>query len=630
MSNQSSMWKTLGMTPAATTGAPEGAAPAPTEAPSGSGKKKKKKKFPWGFVVLAGVVLFGVGSCLTSLFSGLPPPVESNTVLEIDLEATLREVPPTDALGIALGRRAPTLRDIVDALDRGARDPDVVGLVARVGRGGSGLAAAQEVRDAVERFKASGRFTVAWAESFGDLTPALGGYYVASAFDEVWLVPTGALGFVGLSAEVPFLKGTLDKVGVEPQMDSRHEFKTAKDLYTETAFTDAHRTSLERLLRSAQDQIVAGIAASRDLEPAQVNALLESGPYDAPAALETKLVDNLGYRDEVLARVVERAGGEANRLFPLAYLDRTSRPNDTGEVFALVYGVGQVVRGAQGMEPFGGDAIAADNVSANIRAAVADEEVRAIVLRVDSPGGSHVASDVIRREMALAREAGKPVVLSMGNVAASGGYYIATGADRIVAQPGTITGSIGVVGGKLVPTGLFEKLGLSFGLIELTPRAGMFAMSRGFTDDEKQVFGRTLDFIYDDFVAKAAAARGMEPAQLEPLARGRVWTGADAKERGLVDALGGLHEAVAVARELVGLSEDAPVELRRFPRERRPLEALLAALEERPRENSDDPGAGGLQLSRLRAMSRTLRDLGLAPRAGVMEVPPALRVLEGL
>jgi protease-4 len=579
----------------------------------------------------AGIVLAGMGSCLTSVFGALPPAVEARTVLELDLTRPLPEQSPRGALDLALGGTGPTLHDVVAALDRGARDEKVVGAVARVGAGGLGLAATQELRDAVARFRAAGKKTLAWSESFGGLIPGNGGYYLATAFEEVWLLPTGDLGLIGLSAEVPFLKGTFEKVGVTPEMDARHEHKTMKNLYTEASFTDAHREQIATLLTSQQEQLVAGIASARGERPADVTALMANAPYSATAALDLGLIDRVGYRDEVLARLDELAGGEAKRLYPRPYLERAGRPHERGAVIALVHASGEIQSGRATPSPLsGGNVLSADEVSRHIRSAAANEDVRAIVLRVDSPGGSHIASDVLRRAVETARNAGKPVVASMGNIAGSGGYMLAMAADRIVAQPGTLTGSIGVVGGKLVPAGLFEKVGVTWERIDTTPRSGLAAVSRGFNDEERAAFGASLDRIYADFVAKAAASRGLEPSALEAHAGGRVFTGKDAQARGLVDTLGGMHEALALARELAEIAPDAAVELRAFPQPRRPLEAVLAMLEDRGQENSDAAGAPATGLLESPPWLRALTAYGLAPRAGVLRMPTFVHVLEGL
>ena len=287
---------------------------------------------------------------------------------------------------------------------------------------------------------------------------------------------------------------------------------------------------------------------------------MDSGPRTAAEALEARLVDRLGYRDEVLAAVRERTDPAAELLFADRWRPRPQLrlPGRHRQHLALVEVRGGIGSGRSRPGPMGSQA-GSDTVATELRAALTDDHVRGVVLRVDSPGGSAVASDVIWREVCRVREAGKPVVVSMGDVAASGGYYVACPADRIVALPSTLTGSIGVFGGKFVTSELREKIGLTSGAVEHGQRSRMWSTRRGFTDDERERLNAEIDAIYADFVAKVAAGRGRTVADIEPLARGRVWTGRDAYEIGLVDELGGLRDAVRIARRLSGLPDDAPV-----------------------------------------------------------------------
>ncbi len=594
---------------------------------------KKKRRVPWGLLILFLIVGAGAFSCVVGIFAGGPPAVQPRTVLELDLEQPLREVSSGEPLSSVLAPPAPSVRELVSALDRASRDPDVVGVVARIGSGGHGLAVAQEIRDAVRRFRASGRFAVAYSETFGEGAAGNGGYYLATAFQEIWLQPSGDLNLIGLAAEVPFFAGALQKLDVEPVFSARGEYKSFKNQFTESGFTEPHEESLGRVIASQQEQLVVGIAEGRALERAGVESLLARGPFSSAQAVSEKLVDKLGYRAEVMARLDELAGGEVSRLFPSAYLQRAASASAPAGTIAIVYAAGSLVRGRGGFDPLsGGSSIGADELRLALQAAVRDEDVRAIVLRVDSPGGSYVASDTVRAEVLRAQEQKKPVVASMGNIAGSGGYFIAMDADRIIAQPGTITGSIGVVSGKLIVTGLFEKLGVTFGRIEKAPRAGMYSGFRAFSDEERQAWEQNLDRIYADFVDKAAAARSLPRDQLEQNARGRIWTGADAKERGLVDELGGLYEAVQAAKQLAGIEKASAVSLRVYPREQEPLEQLLSALQQRRRENSDElaVSSASLDLRALRELWRTLSILPGSASAGPIEVPSALRDPGGL
>lgn len=529
-------------------------------------------------------------------------------LLELDLTELPVELEQDDPLSRLRHRGRRDLRTTIRTLHRAADDPRVVGLVARVG-GPAPWPAMQELRAAVEAFAAGGRPTLAWAETFGEQPGAMAGYVLATAFEQLWLQPGGELGLLGVGLETTFLRGSLDKLGVEPQFEQRYEYKNAADRILRTGFTDAHREAMQRLVGSVFDDAVETIARSRRLDPATVRDLVDHGPHLAPAARDAGLVDRLGYRDEAMAAIRTRVGERAELLFADRWRPRRRiRPprRPAGHV-ALVQVRGGIASGRSRRTPLGRTA-GSDTVCASLRAAAADEKARAVVLLVDSPGGSAVASETIWREVVRLQER-KPVVVAMGAVAASGGYYIACPADRIVALPATLTGSIGVLGGKLVAHGLLERVGLSTGAVAAGRRALMFSSRRGFDDGERQSLQAAMDAIYDDFVGKVAAGRGRPRAEIERVARGRVWTGRDALAVGLVDSLGGLRDAVAVARSRAGLPDDAPL---------RPAVHVgpLARLR-RPR-NSADPRAG------LAAAVPGLNDLAgvLGPGGLLLQLPP--------
>ncbi|HEY1133561.1 MAG TPA: S49 family peptidase, partial [Nocardioides sp.] len=472
-------------------------------------------------------------------------------LLELDLTRGLLEAPPTSPLAAFRALQTPTLRGVVTALEKAADDEDVVGVVAHLG-GALGLTATAEIRAAVATFRAAGKRAVAWSETYGEMGGGNAAYHLASAFEEIWVQPTGQVGLVGAHAEVVFFKGTLDKLGVQTQLGQRHEYKTAANTYLERSMTAPHREMMTRIVDSVTDTLVADVAAGRDLERDAVRAALEVGPLSPDDAVARGLVDRIGYREDVYAAVrAELAvGGEPT----LRYVERYAKPGGAlaglkeqlptpkGKGIVAVVGAhGPIHLGRNGgPNPFGGPSIGSDSLAAALRSAGQDPSVRAVVLRIDSPGGSAVASDAVRRVVQQVRADGTPVVASMGAVAGSGGYFIVMPCDEIVAGASTLTGSIGVLGGKQV---LRETLG-RIGVERETVRAGrysdMFSSDRPFDADEWARVEGWLDDIYVDFTTKAAADRGMDLADLEPLARGRVWTGADAAERGLVDHLGGL------------------------------------------------------------------------------------------
>jgi protease-4 len=504
---------------------------------------------------------------------GRRPPL----LLELDLTAPPADPTGNDPFSRLRTRGRPQLRPTLRALHEAADDRRVRGLVAKVG-GPLPWPVAQELRLGVRAFAASGKPTVAWAETFG-ATP---GYLLACAFGEIWCQPGGTLGPFGIGIETTFLRGALDRLGLEPELEQRHEYKNAADRLLRSDFTEAHRASVERLAASVYEDAVAEIAAARRLPQDRVRELADRGPQLAQEALAAGLVDRLGYRDEVYAAVRDRTA--APRLL---FADRWSphrrpalRLHRRGSV-ALVEVRGAIVSGRSRRGPLGRQS-GSDTVSAALRAAGRDKRVRAVVLHVDSPGGSAVASEVIWREVVRLSTDGKPVIAALGAVAASGGYYIACPADVVVSLPATITGSIGVFGGKVVVRQLLDRLGLTTGSVAEGARALMFSPRRGFSDGERERLAAGLDAIYADFVAKVAQGRRRPVAEIESVARGRVWTGRDALAVGLVDEFGGLRDAVRIARVRAGLPDDAPV---------RPAGAvaLLARLG-RPR-NSDDPRA---------------------------------------
>ncbi|WP_026124664.1 signal peptide peptidase SppA [Nocardiopsis baichengensis] len=539
-------------------------------------------------------------------------------VLELDLTEGVTDEPPGPPLAQLLTRRRERLTDVVEGLRRGARDPRVAAVVAKIGGAPAGLAKVQEIRDAVADFRASGKPAIAWSESIGDFGPGTVGYYLAAAFSEIALAPTGTVGLTGLTLNALFLRGAADKAGVRPETAARHEYKTAVNTFTEHDYTPAHREAAEQLLGSLAEQVRTGIAADRGLDPERVAELTARGPLTAGEALEAGLVDRLAYRDQVYAEVLERAGGEGPepllRFAARHHRHRTAAeqlsPHPGRGQIALIGVRGQIHSGTSRRSPTGRTTAGAETVSAALRAARRDDAVRAVVLRVDSPGGSHSASDAVRREVRLTCEAGTPVVVSMGDVAASGGYYVALGADRIIAHPGTVTGSIGVFVAKAVASDLLERLGIGHGSVDSAPHAGMFSATRPFSDSEWERVDALLDGVYADFTAKVGQARDMDADRVDRLARGRVWSGAQAHEAGLVDGLGGLATAVRLARSLSG-ADDAP--LRPYPRST-PLDRL------RPPESSEERAGEQVRLDAWGPLAELSARVGL-PAAGPLVLP---------
>ncbi|MEM6291752.1 MAG: signal peptide peptidase SppA [Myxococcota bacterium] len=573
------------------------------------------------FAVL-GLVTFvgGFGLlCILSLTCLSGEDVPSKTVLELRLDRPLGEIPSSDPVSSILGESGTTVHDVVRALDQAAQDDRVAGVVAYVGGSSGGMAVTQELRDAVLRFRESGKFAYAFSESFGAMSSGTQGYYLASAFDQVWLQPSGELGLVGLMSSSMFYKGTFEMLDVEVLGDRRREYKNAFNSYTERRYTAAHQEAVRTLLEDLLEQIEAGIAEGRGGSADAVHGWIADGPYVAPKAEAAGLVDRLGYRDEVLAAAREKAGDDAQLLYAEKYLERIDPPSGDRTI-AVVYGVGAVMQGASGSDPLSGSqTMGSDTVASAIAAAVADDSVDAIVFRVDSPGGSPVASDTIWRETIRAKEAGKPVIVSMGNVAASGGYYVAAGATKIVAQPGTITGSIGVFAGKPNLRKLWNKVGVTWDSVSTSDNARAYSQVHGYDEKGWAALQASLDQIYVDFKSRVAEGRGMTPEQVEEIAKGRVWSGVRAKEIGLVDELGGMADAIRIAKVEAGLEADAEVSVTVFPPSRGWVERLLGG---GSGDNSEAVRAHRVDVERWRGVVRTLQEAGIEPASrGAVQMP---------
>jgi protease-4 len=526
--------------------------------------------------------------------------VPSKTILEANFEQPLLEEMPDSASARFTMNDRQTLRDVIDAIDRGADDDRVAGMIARVGAAPIPMAQIQEIRDAVARFRAHKKFAVAYSETFGEFGPGNGAYYLATAFDQIYLQPSGDVGLTGIIMESPFIKGTLAKLGMSFHGDHRYEYKNALNFYTETKFTPAHKEAMTAIMNSWFNQMKDGICQARGIAPEKFAALVDAGPYLGKEAVDAKLVDGVAYRDEVYGKVKARAGGGAKLLYLDKYLDRAGRPHQRGKKVALIFGVGGVTRGKSDYDPVQNEqTMGSDTVAGAIRAAAQDEDIKAILFRVDSPGGSYVASDTIWREVVNAHKAGKPVIVSMGNLAGSGGYFVAMAADKIVAQPGTITASIGVLGGKVLTSGLWDKVGLSWDEVHQGDKATMFTGTQDYTPAEWARFEAWLDRVYVDFTGKVAEGRKLPKEKVLEIAKGRIWSGQDAKNLGLVDELGGYDTALKLVKKAIGVADSDDVNILVYPRPKTWLETLV---QRNPADNSDKEGTA-------QALARILQDV---------------------
>ncbi len=524
------------------------------------------RRFLVGFLAVIGAlaILLAAGVAVLILKVRVAP-LPKRVVLKVDLRQGLAEGPGPSGIESLFVTPKPTLRDFLDAIERAENDRRVKGLVAIIGGNSLGLAESQQVRDAIAEFRSKGKFAIAFADSFGEFGPGTDSYYLATAFDRIWLQPMGSVGLVGVYSNVMFFKDTLALLGIRAEFAKRRQFKTAINSLTHSKMTPAHREEVTSLLRSSFAQIVRGIAKGRALSAQTVQQEIDRGPFLAREALAAKLVDHLGYRDDAIASA-RRRGGKGTKLVSLeSYLKRAGRPHRKGAEIALIYGDGLIQRGGSSQSLFGQTVMSAAKVAHAFRLAERDKKVRAILFRIDSPGGSAVASETIWHAVEEARRHKKPVVVSMGDLAGSGGYYIAVAADKIVAEPATLTGSIGVFAGKLVLADFLKKIGITTDSAQIGTNAAMFSSASDFTPEEHARLETFLNSVYAGFKKRVAEGRHMTPSAVAAVAKGRVWTGEQAKKRGLVDALGGYRTAIRLAKKLAKITPKAPYKLVLFP-----------------------------------------------------------------
>jgi protease-4 len=499
----------------------------------------------------------------------------SNAVLVIDAMGQIEEQRAPDIFSAFSGTSTPVLHDYVDAIDTAANDPRITGLVVRIAPLETGWGKLEEIRAHLLRFRKSGKPSICYLGYDGIGNPE---YFLASACQQVWLVPTAPVSIRGMMAEALFLRGTLDKLKIVPEFYHIAEYKTAGNTFTEKKFTPAHKEEVEGLLHSVYEQYLTDTSKARDMSSAQFEALVNRGPFSSKDAVANKVVDRLGYWDQLQTYFKKDVKGwnpiSLNRYRPYVKNDGRTR-------IAVVQATGLIVSGDSGTTPGGGFVMGGDSVASDIRQARQDSGIKAIVLRVDSGGGSVVGSEVIRREVELANNV-KPVVVSMSDVAASGGYWIAAPARKIVADPDTITGSIGVLIGKLNISGLYNLLGISTDYIATSDNATLFSDQQNFSPAQRAYIEKSLNETYTDFTKGVAAGRKMPVEAVDKVGKGRVWSGAQAKQLGLVDELGGLDKAIEIAKQLSHIPADESVHIVRYPEEKTFFEQLL----EREKDNN--------------------------------------------
>ena len=559
--------------------------------------------FIGGLTVLFVVLLFLV----ITVGIKRPAPLGDNSVLKYDLDRSVTETAPS-ALELG-GNRPVSFDQLLISLERAAADPRIKGIVLRLGENQLGTAQSENIHDAILNLRRQGKFALAFGDSYGDLSGGTRPYYLASACDEVWLQPGGTLALTGIAAEIPFFRGALDKLGIEPEFERRGQFKTAATQYTDADLEDSDRQSYVQLIGSIYASLTGAIGQARHLDQAQVDRLVDNGPYTAGEAQSTHLIDHLGYWDEIQQAALARAGGGAKLVDAGSYQSDGLATAPAQDGIAVINAIGEIDSG-DGDGLGSGDTVYADQMVKAFDQAAGNPHVKAIVLRINSPGGSESASETIWHAAQRARGAGKKLVVYMSDTAASGGYYIASEADRIVAEPMTVTGSIGLFGGKFAAQGLADKLGIGLSTVSIGANADIESPVSPFTPSQRARFSAMIDDGYQLFLSRVEAGRHMDVSHLEPIAEGHVWTGEQAKANGLVDELGGFDQALADAAQLGGLPAGQPNIVMTLPGKRSLFQSLA--------DQMDQIGGTSLALGQLEARLGYL----LQDQADIAEMPP--------
>jgi len=557
-------------------------------------------------------LVLAVFALLVLVGCGRGPSIAPGSTLVLTLEGEYAEGADAPLIARFLGAGEQSLLGLYSAFRKAELDPRIARVVVRVRGLGIGWGKAQELRAAIARVNAAGKETVAVLETEGF---GAGGYYVASAAKRVVATPASRSPLLGLAAEHLFFAGTFEKLGVMVEYERAGDYKSAVEPFTAQKMSAASREMSNALLDSTEAAFASDVAAARGLEPAAVRALVDEAPSSAQELLDAKLVDEIAYYEDVVkdAPIVEQEDWAA--------VDVSSLGIETQATFALISGAGMVVTGKGEISASGTRVMAADTFVAAVHEAVEDAEVKALLVRIDSPGGSPLASDLMWRALRDARAAGKPVVVSMSDVAASGGYYVASAADTIVSHPTTLTGSIGVFVIRPSLGGLLEKVGVTVETMQRGARADLLFGSQPLTAGAREVLRKDVEGVYEQFVARVAEGRALDPDAVKKVGGGRVWTGAQALEIGLVDELGGLYEAAVAAKKAVGIAADAPVSLKSFPAQKTLAQQIGELLF----------GARVQSASPLEALPRELRDLHTLvtalPVGAPLLVPPSVVVL---
>ena len=526
------------------------------------------------FVVVLPIVLIIAAAAASS-----EPSTPSNAVLELDLREGISDQVSNNPFA-AFGGSGLSVVGIVDTLAQAEKDSHVKVLLVRLPEAGLAPAAADEIRQAIRRFRAAGKPVIAHSQGFQPIGTVISSYMVGASASELWMQNTASFQATGFSADSVFLGRAFEKYGVRAEFEQRYEYKNAVNEFTQSDYTGPHREAMTAWMTSIYGSALANAAFDRKVEAPALKATIEGGPYSAAQALQLKLIDKIGQVEEAEIEAKRRAGSNADIIEFSDYASSQGERTGSGrDAIAIVGGEGAIMTGTGGGSGFGGgSSIHSDATAEAIYDAIEDRSVKAIVFRVSSPGGSPEASEQILAAVRAAKAADKPVVVSMGDYAASGGYWISSEANWIVAQPSTLTGSIGVFGGKFVVSEALGRFGVDLrGLSIGGQYSDAFSPSSSWTETQRAAFSASMDRTYEEFVQRVSTGRRIPIARVREIARGRVWTGAQGKTLGLVDQLGGLTEAIAKARELANIPDTQSVRFKRFPEPQTPWEALSSA-----------------------------------------------------
>ena len=587
-------------------------------------RSKRKRILHTKILVKSVVYAFAIFGVLFILFllailgmlrqeAGMSATVPGRAVLTINFNQSFGEVRNDNLLTEISEESLLSFYDLIKAINVAAMDKRIHFLVGNISVSDLGLAQIQDLRQAIYNFRASGKKAYMTSSGFGALGQGTSEYYLASAFDEIWMQPNSEVGITGLSMEVPFVRALANKVGITPEFYSRYEFKTAADSLTQTQMSAPYRSELEKLGKSIMDTFLTDVSKERGFVGRQLQDLVNQAPLDAEISLQKGLIDRIGYRQELLQNLKQQH--QVDEISVENYVLNFSQPKTSKKIAFLVLD-GTIAEGKSIDNPLQSEKIVgAETVLKQLDEIAQDKSVKALVLRVNSPGGSYAASQEIWYALKKFKEEKKvPLIVSMGDYAASGGYFISLAGDKIVAEPSSITGSIGVLGGKLVFKDLWAKIDIHWDGVKFGENADILSINKTFSESEKNIFNKSLDRIYEDFTLKVSEAREIPLEKMNLLARGRVWSGADAVQNGLVDEIGGINQALGLAKKMADIKENEKCAILYYPKAKTLQEKIMEVIQSSPSVAANKVKSDfGLDIKGLIVLKRLKYDLALPP-----------------